>query len=814
MNLFQFMSLFSAGATFFVGVFAFFSHPGRKINQTFLLLCMVIALWQLNVFMGMVSIHTGPLVFWIKQSSAVSAFIPAMMNLARISILFPDKSLWALAGKNKVWLAVSAAVFLICQSSWFLNDATPPTRSQVLPTPHYGEGFILVALYFVVAFASLISLLIQSNRRMTGGGKAEIEYILLSCGTGLFLGVVIFLIPNLTGWNDLGALLPASVITFITIAGYGIATKGILDVPVVARRIIAYALLLLYLSCLYFAVLFTFVYLLVWVNQPPYPLAHLFATLAVAISVSPAQGLAQRLANRLFINTPPLNVGAILRDAGSRLNAVLTVDELCERFHQILGEKLETRDLTILIRQQDRFIQIYPLDGRQGQPVNTPLPEWIGGESRLFVRDLLQRHKPTPGILRTLGEMRRNNAAGVISLERNGKSFGILLLGERASGRLYAQEEAVAVEGLRDLFSVAYENARLYTELRNSRIYMDLLLKNLVNGVIATDTEGRITTCNREAARILDLDPVSLRGHSINRLPAPLCGLLREAFADQHILRDREIILAESSEEPLHLNVGASLFRDHEGGVVGGLLVFQDRTALRKLEDQVRRSERLASLGTLSAGMAHEIKNPLVTLKTFAQLLPERFDDAEFRDTFSTLAEKEIGRIDTLVNQLLSFARPVKPRLEPLSLHETLRSHVKWFRQQAASRDIRVEEDYRAETDVILGDADQLQQVFLNLLLNAQEAIGGGGEIRVETRAGDGEILLEFSDTGSGISPDDLDHVFDPFFTTKSSGTGLGLAVAHQIVKEHRAEVRVRSENGRGSVFELAFPLNPDTPLS
>ncbi|MEX2606906.1 MAG: ATP-binding protein [Kiritimatiellia bacterium] len=607
--------------------------------------------------------------------------------------------------------------------------------------------------------------------------------------------------------------MPLSVITFIAITGYGIATQGILDVPVLARRIIAYTMLLLYLICLYFVVSVSSRQLLTWLHQPTQPFSNLLATLFVVFSVSPAQGFAQRLANRLFINTPPLNVGSILREAGSSLNSVLTVDELCIRFHRILTEKLETRDITILIRQKEEFIQIYPLDQHHRQSRKTPLPKLVAGESRLFVRDLIQRHKLTPHTRRLLEELKKENAAAAINLIRNSSQLGILLLGERASGRLYAHEEAIAVEGLRDLFSVSYENARLYTELQNSRIYMDLLLKNLVNGVIATDAAGTITTCNHEAAAILRMTPDEIANKSIHILPTPLETLLQEVFKKDNVIKDREVILPGKEEGIRFLNVGAALFHDLENKVMGGLLVLQDRTAIRALEDQVKRSERLASLGTLSAGMAHEIKNPLVTLKTFTQLLPERFEDPDFRETFSTLAGKEIGRIDTLVNQLLSFARPAKPKLDPVHMHVLLRSHIKWFRQQAEDSNIEIEERYEAGQDVILGDEDQLRQVFLNLLLNAQQVMPEGGAITLRTRISGSSIQVTVSDNGKGIDPDDLDHVFDPFFTTKSSGTGLGLAVAHQILIEHQAEIRVSSQLGKGSTFDLYFPLHqPDTP--
>lgn len=812
MNLFLFMITSSLLATVLIGLFVLLAQPKRLPNQYYVVLCGVISLWQIALWGGAFSNTEFQAMFWIRTSSVLGALIPPSMNLLRVSIVHSTYSFIEVFKKNNKWFVSWLLISLLCQSDLFLKSVKLPANEELLAIPNYGTGFQLYILYFLTSFSFLFFKIYKDFRIFHGVKRAEIEYILLSCGAGLFIGVFFLIVPNVTGWIDLGALLPLSVITFVAITGYGIATQGILDVPVLARRIIAYTMLLLYLVILYFLVFSASKQLLSWLNQPTEPFPHLLATLVVVFSASPAQGIAQGLANRLFINTPPLNVGRILREAGSSLNSVLTVDELCTQFHGILHEKLETRELEILIRHKDQFIQIYPLNDFHRHPRKTRLPELIGDESRLFVRDLIQRHKPTPHTRHIFQELKERNSAAAISLTRNGSFLGFMLLGERASGRLYAHEEAIAVEGLRDLFSVSYENARLYTELQNSRIYMDLLLKNLVNGVIAADASGTITTCNHEAASILHMDPEQLADTSIHNLPPPLEALLQQVFETNRVVRDREIILPRPGEGPRYLNVGAALFHDLENSVMGGLLVLQDRTTIRALEDQVKRSERLASLGTLSAGMAHEIKNPLVTLKTFTQLLPERFEDPDFRETFSTLAGKEIGRIDTLVNQLLSFARPAKPKLDPVQLHDLLKSHISWFRQQAEDSHVEIEEIYEAGQDVILADGDQLRQVFLNLLLNAQQVMSEGGRIILRTRLSGRYIQLSVSDTGKGIDPDDLDHVFDPFFTTKSSGTGLGLAVAHQILTEHKAEIRVASQPGKGSTFDLYFPLHqPDS---
>jgi signal transduction histidine kinase len=252
-------------------------------------------------------------------------------------------------------------------------------------------------------------------------------------------------------------------------------------------------------------------------------------------------------------------------------------------------------------------------------------------------------------------------------------------------------------------------------------------------------------------------------------------------------------------------------------------MVLTDVTALKRLELQIRRSDRLASLGTLSAGMAHEIKNPLVSIKTFAQLLPERYDDSDFRDTFSNLIGHEIDRIDSLVNQLLRFARPAKPHLQPMHVHEILEKSLLLVGHRLYQKDIKLTRSWEANVDTIRADSDQLEQVFLNFFINAMDAMKAGGELNVSTqiRAEDdlltpmmqsngdarGILRVTIRDTGEGIRREDLPHVFDPFFTTKDYGTGLGLSVVHGIVQEHGGQIEVESELKKGTAFHILFPL-------
>ncbi len=236
---------------------------------------------------------------------------------------------------------------------------------------------------------------------------------------------------------------------------------------------------------------------------------------------------------------------------------------------------------------------------------------------------------------------------------------------------------------------------------------------------------------------------------------------------------------------------------------------------LKKAQNILRRSDRLASLGTLIASLAHEIRNPLVSIKTFTQLLPERIDDTEFRDYFLKVASGEIDRLTSLINELLGFAKPSEPNLKGEDVNAIIDRMEVLIATEARKKNITITKNYAPNPPSVLVDAEQIKQVLLNILLNAIQAIEGQGEIWIDTRIirltrddkSEPFMQIEIRDTGIGIPPENLDHVFDPFFSTRPEGSGLGLAISHQIVHEHGGFIDLESEVGKGTSFRINFPL-------
>src|ERR1041385_1809659 len=269
----------------------------------------------------------------------------------------------------------------------------------------------------------------------------------------------------------------------------------------------------------------------------------------------------------------------------------------------------------------------------------------LEAEREPIVVEELRRVRPTTQLQRVMRQLDSLQIALAMGIFARDQLEGVMLLGPRLSGRIYGSVEQNALQVLCGQLAVAIENAKLFTEVQNAKIYNETLLENLTTGVIASGIDERITVFNNEAGQITELNSRDILDHAIDELPEALRDALRETLRTGESQENNELVL-RFGDRGVIVRASTSIFRGEDRQVLGALMVLTDITALKRLELQIRRSDRLASLGTLSAGMAHEIKNPLVSIKTFAQLLPERYQDSDFRETFSNLIGHEIERID------------------------------------------------------------------------------------------------------------------------------------------------------------------------
>ena len=342
--------------------------------------------------------------------------------------------------------------------------------------------------------------------------------------------------------------------------------------------------------------------------------------------------------------------------------------------------------------------------------------------------------------------------------------------------------------------------------LAEMKTYTENVVESMADGLISVNREGKIVTLNRKAAEFFGAKDDDLKNKEISRILGPDIEILLKA--QKEIIRDRDLWVPHPSGVKIPLSLSMAPLKDEAGREMGSVLLLRDLREIRDLQEKVRRSERLASLGRLAAGVAHEIRNPLSSIRGFAQFFQNRFKGQEKEQEYASVMVREVDRLNRVITELLDFARPKEPHRELHSAGEILEQTLKLLESELAKKNIAVEKNLGASLPRILVDRDQLSQAFLNLLLNALESMEGAGKIRISMESGGAEVLaISISDTGRGIPKEDLERVFEPFFSTKRKGTGLGLAIVHQIVESHKGEIQVESREGQGATFRITLPI-------
>jgi len=333
--------------------------------------------------------------------------------------------------------------------------------------------------------------------------------------------------------------------------------------------------------------------------------------------------------------------------------------------------------------------------------------------------------------------------------------------------------------------------------------------------LVVTDTQGIITLTNKHGQSMLGLGDGKTAPPSVHDLPFLGWQVLIDELDAGAVILERSANLFVSKGNSMPINISAAKIIGSNGGFTGYLFILCDLTEIRKLEKQAKQNERLSALGNLAAGVAHEIRNPLSSIKGYATYLTEKVKDDKMAFTTGTLLIQETERLNRVVSDLLSVARPLELRLQPARMEKVLEQAVRVISPDAEAKGVKVQlRLVQSETlsgQQIMLDADRFMQALLNLLVNAVQATESGGSIQItlensEPGAENSFLAVSVTDTGCGMSPQTIAKLFTPYFTTKASGTGLGLIVAQQIVEQHGGEMEVFSQPGKGTTFTILLP--------
>jgi PAS domain S-box-containing protein len=789
-------------------------NPARAVNRWFAAFATALAIWGLLVGTRRSLPDPGAVLVAVRVLWATAALIP--VTFLHFAVAFPrpaPRRPPLTQAATVVGLFMSGLAF----SPWIVADvrAEGPDYFQ----PVYGPLFPLLGLFIAGGAAWGLAHLVVKLRHATGFARAQLQYVFLGAALtaagALTLGIAV---PLVTGSSRFGVFGPYFTLLWLGFTAHSIVRHRLMDVRVVISRTAGYVGGWI-LTAGAFVGASVFVDSLVPRANPTMTLpgAVLLGLTASAVFLAFAPRL-RRLADR-YLYRPAYDARALVREGSRAMGTFADPARVATAMGALIDRALHLESVAILVRQRDReaFVPLVthhvdPAFAWPASPVAAagPLARELAEDGGALVADHLAARAGATDAEAVLRELRAWSAEVAVPV-RDGRLMAFILVGPKLSGDSFFVDDLDLLETLASELAIGLKNAQLYHEIVSIKEHNERILRHMDSGVIAARKDGVVTTFNAAAERILGIDAGRILNQSLDLLDPAIRAVLRESLV-VHAESETEITVSHPEGRVLPLVVHTSALHDHKGEVTGAIAVLNDHSRLKALEEDKRRADRLSALGAMATGIAHEIRNPLVAIKTFAELLPERADDQEFRSTFAKVAAKEIHRIEQLLGRLRALAAPTSFPLRPLDLQVPLAETIDLLRGEADRRRVRLVVEVEHDLPPVLGEPDQLKQLFLNLFLNGLEAMTTGGTLTVTVRAdrerGDRSLLtVRVTDTGPGIPREDLARVFEPFYTTKSSGTGLGLAISRSIADAHRAALWAEAgPAGIGTTFVVQFP--------
>lgn len=722
------------------------------------------------------------------------------------------------ARKLKILLPASCcAIFvLLSLSPWIVADAViRPDRASFV----YGPAHKPFGIYFLLCFLLASVTLWRTIRSAAGVRKLQLRYLLL----GILLGgagaiTTNLLIPVVWKTSRYSPLGPYFSLLVVSFSAHAIIRHRLMDIRVVIRQGVIYVSAIL-ASISVFLLIVKLYQLTSGFDTSNIPLAEalVLATL-VAVVFQPLKAWIQRSFNR-YVYREKYDFQRTIREASRQLSSTLDLQSLLQYLCVTIEGTFKAEEVTVYLRaphEQAYVAQKPPASLRWAKadvassiPAQSAVVAFMQKQRRPFVLEEAIRD-PDDRFAGAVVELRDLCGAVAFPLFDEYSLAGMLVVGPKRSGDPYFNEDIDLLSTLVGQAAVAMKNAYLYSEVVLVNEYVDNILSTMASGVIAVDASGHVSLFNRAAEQLTGLSFNRRLHPPYTELPTALAEPLRETLVEGKAYSQLEIFIQTQAGLPLPLVCSTASLSGKDGSTHGALIVFSDLTRLKELEYEKQRAERLASFGSLASGVAHEIKNPLVAIRTFAELLPERFSDVDFREDFSKVVVREIDRIDNLVARLRGIASAPQQQTGSVDVRQPISDTLKLLRGQLEQSHTAVRFTADDDTPFVTIDESQLKQLFLNIFQNALEAMGQGGELNVRVArnqsGGTSWILIEVSDSGPGLPESVKDHIFEPFFTTKPTGSGLGLAICRSIVDAHRGSIRAennRSHSGTTIVVEL-----------
>lgn len=819
------LSFYTIIANVSLGGYVLFQNSRGRLNRSFALVTCLVALWVLTNYITDKAVDYDQALMFARAVMMTASFIPSAF--VYFTYAFLNRSS-ALSGFYSALLFFPSVFFFGFSSTAFLvPEVTIETWGVNFV---YGPLFPLFAIYFAVYMLYGFIMLGAEYRGSIGIKKAQIGYLFLGTIIAVVLGMITNLILPALGITEFYRIGPSATIILIAFVTYSIVRHRLMNIEFVIQKGFTYTIITMMIMVVYAATIVVSEKMVSHMFGLGSLIISFSAALLIAVTFQPIMALLQHVSDRFFFKAR-YDYQRTLSEISSELASVMSIKQLTTFILKKIMDVIRVNEISFLmfdpVRRRYKSVPIdaNKIPGKYNMLDMDPASRiltYIKDTNTILVSDEFELEAEerkaklgTSEELDPLGKLEEEVEKLEIALwapvVSKGELIGVLALGHKISGDMYTAEDLRLLATLSSQVAISVENARLYEEILTTKNYIEDILQSVTSGVVSTDMSGRMITFNKAFADLVGSKPNDLTGQDL------ITKFLSSKDIVTHILdtfkgnvvRNMECDLFKQNDQKVPISFSSVVLLDATGAASGYLFVVSDMSELKKLEDRVRQSDKLAALGNMAAGMAHEIKNPLSSMKVFSQLLHDRYEDPEFRKKFEEIIPKEIGRIDRIIEGLLSFARSPEPKLCECMFSDIMDEVLNDVSEDIERNNVKVEKNYVPALPGKI-DKDQISRVFNNLVINAVQAMPGGGTLKIDIRPKDPQskmVEIKIADTGSGISKKNLSHIFDPFFTTKHYGTGLGLAITHSIIEAHKALIDVESIEGQGTVFTITMPV-------
>jgi two-component system, NtrC family, sensor kinase len=674
-------------------------------------------------------------------------------------------------------------------------------------------------VYFAAAFAAAFGVLLSSYRKTRSlTARRQMKWLVWGTGAGVLPFSVFYAIPFALGSETRLAMELAGYIPLVLIPlslSYAVVKHRLMDVELLFRRTLVYTLATASIIGICLLAVNLAELLLSGGEEPHVTLIAILCTLLVVVLFTPVKERVQEAIDRLVFRERYSSRKTLLR-LSQDLNADLDLARLAERLLDGVSTALGPSSLAVFLPDEDGSFSVFRAHGFE------PGAE----KARLPAAGPLLRRLATGGPVNAEASAVPLPEAGPLNLSHyfpcrvKGELIAVLGVGRKDGLDALNSEEVDLLQALAGQAATAFMNGRLYRSLREKADeleqlteYNENILESMDAGILVLDLDGKTARWNRAMEALYGRDREHALGRTLDEIfPESFLEALRGSLVlgrtEDEIDHIYKLHLPTADGRSLMVNVSVAPFQLVSGERRGTILIVDDVTERIHLEEQLQHSEKMASIGLLAAGVAHEVNTPLAGISSYTQLLLGQVEPGDARHSLLEKIEKQSFRAAKIINNLLNFARSGTTEFEPLDVNKVVLDVLSLLEHQLEGSRIKVRKELSGELPSVRGNENRLQQVFFNLMLNARDAMPSGGWLTLVTRADDDAVVVEFKDTGVGIKREDIKRIYDPFFTTKGigRGTGLGLSVSYGILQEHGGAIFVDSAPGQGTTFQVALP--------